>query len=219
MIIDKLKRINAFNGVLIFLICAGVFSSCITDQKIPETIKEKTKPVKQEEQLDIPKDWLVLEETYEQMLQPILDLKSSNPDIYWFIVSWLNTNYRTPSWEGYNSDDWQDKTKARGIDCSGFARVMQDKIFNKRIRGGSQGILDNYCVPKDSSTLIMGDLVFFKARHSNNERIVHVGVYLKNGFFVHATSPKSAAKGMGLRISSLDEKFWAQDFIAGGEVK
>lgn len=168
---------------------------------------------------EISKELMQLESSYVQLLEPILELKKIDPDTYWFIVSWLNTNYRTPDWNGYSKEGWRELTKARGIDCSGFARVMQDQIFNKKIRGGSQGILDNYCYPKKKEKLEKGDLVFFKAHKSKNNRITHVGIYLFDGYFVHATSPESAAKGLGLNVNSLNEPYWAQDFISGGEIK
>ena len=162
---------------------------------------------------------LILEQSYKEMLLPIVDLKQSNPSIYWFIVSWLNTNYNTPIWKGYSTKDWKERTKRRGIDCSGFARVMQDNIFRKQIRGSSQGILDTYCRRKDTVNMEIGDLLFFRAPFSQKDRIVHVGIYLKDRYFVHATSTKSAAEGKGLMISSLDEGNWKKEFVVAGEVK
>lgn len=167
----------------------------------------------------ITKENLALEEIHKEMLDPIISLKTIDPKTYWFIVSWLNTKYRTPVWDGYGSDDWKEKTKQRGIDCSGFSRVMQDQIFKKRIRGGSQGILNDYCIKKKLKDLELGDLVFFRAPYSKGNKITHMGVYLIENNFVHATSAKSAAIGLGLSINSLDEKIWQDNFIIGGSIK
>lgn len=172
-----------------------------------------------EDHPQITKEYLALEAQYKEMLDPISSLKSTNPKIYWFIVSWMNSNYRSPDWTGYGNDDWQEKTKERGIDCSGFARVIQQEIFDKKIRGGSQGILDQYCNRKDINNLKMGDLLFFRAPYSKNDRIVHVGVYLTLGYFVHATSARSAAQGYGIMINSLEEKNWSKEFVTAGEIK
>ncbi len=196
-------------GFLIFT--SLILSSCVDQTSQKEILNDDYQEL-------ITKENLELERTNEDMLQPILSLKSSDPKIYWFIVSWLNTNYRTPNWNNYNSTDWKKQTKERGIDCSGFARVMQQEVFRKKIRGGSQGILNTYCKRRDADELKMGDLVFFRAPKSRNDNIVHVGVYLKDRYFVHATSAKSAASGMGLMINSLDEKNWSEDFVVGGEV-
>ena len=165
------------------------------------------------------KENLALESKYEEMLSSISDIKSTDPEIYWFIVSWLNSNYNTPDWHGYGNEEWKEKTKKNGIDCSGFARVMQKEIFNKKIRGGSQGILDGYCNRKSTRKLEMGDLLFFRAPYSKNDRIVHVSVYLKDGYFVHATSAKSAAQGYGVMINSLDEENWKKELVTAGEIK
>jgi len=170
----------------------------------------------------ISNDSITMELVYTEMLQPISILKSTHPKIYWFIVSWLNTRYQTPNWDNYNSGDWRTSTKATGIDCSGFARVMQHEIFDRKIRGGSHSILDNFCTRIDTASATMGDLVFFRTpgiEPGINDKIVHVGVYLMNRYFVHATSIKSAKIGKGLNINSLDEQNWAKEFVTGGKIK
>jgi len=65
----------------------------------------------------------------------------------------------------------------------------------------------------------MGDLVLFKAPGSETNRIVHVGVYLMDDHFVHATSTRSAAEGLGLNVNSLDENRRASTLVAAGRVK
>jgi lipoprotein Spr len=52
-----------------------------------------------------------------------------------------------------------------------------------------------------------GDLVFFK---SGRRHIGHVGVYLGNHFFVHASTSG------GVMISSLHESYWNRRFAGGG---
>lgn len=160
-----------------------------------------------------------LESEYQEMLEPISDLKESDPKMFWFIVSWLKTNYKTPNWKGYGEPDWKQKAKQRGIDCSGFARIMQDKIFRYDIKGGSRGILKKYCETVSQDDITMGDLVFFQAPYSKSGRITHMGVYLKDGYFVHATSKRSAAAGFGLRIDSLTSERWDDELVAVGRVK
>lgn len=168
-------------------------------------------------------DSVYMAEVYADVLAPISGLKFSDPKIYWFIVSWLNTKYKTPPyWTGYPSGEWKKNAKLKGIDCSGFARVMEKEIFGKNIMGSSQGLLDNYCLRVTKASLKMGDLVFFRAYSTEpvpDNKIVHVGVYLMDGYFVHATSTKSASKGLGLNISSLSYKKWATEFVSGGKIK
>lgn len=196
--------------VLIVVIALGLIGYC------KNTTKEN---IDTAENYSITKELLDLEKKYAVLLSPISTLKTTQPKTYWFIVSWLGTNYNTPKWKGYNTEGWKKMTKERGIDCSGFARVMQDEIFNKKIKGGSQGIFNRNCIPSEKDNLVLGDLVFFHAPGAKNHRIVHVGVYLIDGYFVHATSTKSASMGLGLNINSLQEKRWKDDFVMGCKVK
>jgi lipoprotein Spr len=54
-----------------------------------------------------------------------------------------------------------------------------------------------------------GDLVFFNIKGS---RISHVGIYLMNNFFVHASSSQ------GIMISSLEDKYWSKYYACAGRV-
>ena len=210
---------------LVVLLCLILFSSC-KNSSTRETVTNDGSQgtIQVEEPLEINEvvvnqELLVLEAEYMEMLAPILLLKTSHSEIYWFIVSWLNTAYRTPNWKGYYSEEWMLKSKQNGIDCSGFSRVMLDQMFDQQVAGSSQGLLDRYCTPVGLTSLEMGDLVFFRAPYATSDRIVHVGVYLQDDYFVHATSTKSAAKGLGLSVNSLQEENWAEEFVSGGKVK
>ena len=210
---------------IVSFLCIVLFVSCKdSSTKVVNTIDESpdtTHVVEDHEVNEIPinQDLLVLEAEYVVMLSQIASLKSSNSKMYWFIVSWLKTAYRIPDWTGYYSEEWKSTAKQSGIDCSGFTRVMLDQVFDKQVAGGSQGLLDNYCTSIGLSSLEMGDLVFFIAPYSTTNKIVHVGVFVQDNYFVHATSTKSAAKGFGLAVNSIQEENWAKEFISGGKVK
>ena len=201
--------------ILIFMSCSG----SNTQGKTLAPKSEDALSALDSEEVKVSQELLELESEYVEMLAPISVLRIAEPVTYWFIVSWLNTAYRTPDWTGYYSDKWMERAKKRGIDCSGFTRVMLDQLYGKKVFGGSQGILNHYCTPVGLKSLKMGDLVFFKAPNSKKERIVHVGVYLIDSYFVHATSSRSADIGLGLSVNSLDEKNWSEEFISGGKVK
>jgi hypothetical protein len=176
-------------------------------------------PVPDAKSVVITKNMLKLEAEHPGLLAPILSLKETTPKTYWFIVSWLKTNYKTPDWTNYGSDTWQKQAKIKGIDCSGLARVMHDKVFGYKIAGSSRGLLKKYSKEIKRGIAKMGDLVFFKAPNAKNDNIIHVGVYLKDNYFVHATSTKSAADGLGLNVSSLEDKRWNDNLVAVGRVK
>ena len=169
-------------------------------------------------EITITKDMLYLEKKRSGLLAPILSLKETKPKIYWFIVSWLETKYKTPDWTNYGSDTWQKGAKKNGIDCSGIARVMHDQVFGYKIMGSSQYILSKYSKKIALSKARMGDLVFFKRYKASDEKIIHMGVYLMDNYFVHATSTRSAKKGLGLNVSPLEGR-WKEDLVAVGRVK
>ena len=53
-----------------------------------------------------------------------------------------------------------------------------------------------------------GDLVFFHQRKG----ISHVGMYLSNNKFVHAST------SMGVIISDLNEPYWTKRFVKAGRI-
>lgn len=84
-----------------------------------------------------------------------------------------------------------------GIDCSGFVHVtFKTKlgIVLPRSTELQAGLGKNIA----RNQLRTGDLVFFKTGVS----IRHVGVYLENGKFLHASTT------LGVMISGLDEDYW-----------
>lgn len=164
-------------------------------------------------------DSLTMEQTYGPMLAPIASLKTSDPQTYWFIVSWLNTAYGTPNWDGYeNYETWKAERLKVGIDCSGFCRVMADRVFGKKIVGSSRGIYASQVEKINRNQLQKGDLVFFTFPGSEDRKIVHVGMYVMDDLFVHATSTRSASLGRGLGINSLNEKRWTGTFVGAGRI-
>ncbi len=90
-------------------------------------------------------------------------------------------------------------TSFKGMDCSGFARTIYANLFGIELPHNSAA---QFSFPKlqeiDEDELQTGDLVFF----SRKKRINHVGVYLGDGNFIHATN------GNGIMISSLDDQHW-----------
>ncbi|MEO1450505.1 MAG: NlpC/P60 family protein [Bacteroidota bacterium] len=164
-------------------------------------------------------DSLTMEQTYGPMLAPIASLKTSDPKTYWFIVSWLNTAYGTPNWDGYdNYETWKAERLKAGIDCSGFCRVMADRVFAKKIVGSSRGIYASQVEKISKNQLQKGDVVFFTFPGSEDRKIVHVGMYLMDDLFVHATSTRSASLGRGLGINSLNEERWSGTYVGAGRI-
>lgn len=121
---------------------------------------------------------------------------TSNTKMYQFIYDWLGTPYR-----------FGGNTK-KGIDCSGFAKTMYDKVFNTTLLRNSRDIF-SMTNPLSKDELKVGDLVFFKIK---SKSITHVGVYLGDNRFAHASTSK------GVVISDLDEPYYNRYFYKGGRI-
>ena len=89
----------------------------------------------------------------------------------------------------------------RGVDCSGFVYIAYLERFNLELpRTTINQIRAGHTI--DKSELSPGDLVFFRT----GEDTRHVGIYLENGKFMHASASR------GVMISSLDNSYWKKHY-------
>ena len=121
---------------------------------------------------------------------------TSNLKLYKFIYEWVGTPYRF----GGNT--------SKGIDCSAFTKAIYDKVFNTDIFRNSRDIF-SMVNPLSKDELKEGDLVFFKIK---SRSISHVGVYLGENRFAHASSSR------GVVISNLNEPYYSRYFYKGGRI-
>lgn len=120
-----------------------------------------------------------------------------NIALYSLIDDWYGTTYK------YGGCD------KNGIDCSNFAAVLYQEIYKKKIQGSSSAIF-NQCDPVAKDHLQEGDLIFFKI---NSKDISHIGVYLQNHKFIHATTQK------GVMINDLNEPYYLNYFYKAGRLR
>jgi cell wall-associated NlpC family hydrolase len=109
-----------------------------------------------------------------------------------YVKHWLNTPYK---YGGMSKS---------GIDCSGFSFVVMRDVYDivisrtadAQYKAGEK-IRDGWRKP--------GDLVFFK--NVRGHGIDHVGIYLGNNLFAHASTNK------GVIISDLDEDYYRKRYV------
>jgi cell wall-associated NlpC family hydrolase len=97
----------------------------------------------------------------------------------------------------------------KGIDCSAFVKKIYE-IFNIYLpRTVKEQFQIGKKVGKDE--LEEGDLVFFKTQRSNNG---HVGIYIGNNEFVHASRFNKEVK-----VDNLNTPYFSKCFLKGVRVK
>jgi len=120
-----------------------------------------------------------------------------NGTLYDFIDDWEGTKYQ-----------FGGLTK-RGIDCSGLVYLIYKDVYGKEIpRMTSQQV--DIIKRKYESQLKEGDLVFFDF---DGKKFSHVGLYLQNGYYVHASTRK------GVMLEKLRNPYTYKYFSRGGSVR
>ena len=130
----------------------------------------------------------------------------TNSSLYSFIEEWYGVPYR------YGGND------KSGIDCSAFVQQLYEHVFGINLVRTAFEQFNTCRLIKDIDSLKEGDLVFFHTiiRSRKNKRlrkhISHVGIYLANNYFVHAST------SCGVMISNLNENYWAGKFAGAGQI-
>ncbi len=120
-----------------------------------------------------------------------------NEPAYRFIDTWMGTPYR------YGG------TSKLGIDCSAFTQRFYEEVYHTNLPRTTVEQI-TLIKKKKMRKLKEGDLVFFTfGKKRKND---HVGIYLQNGYFVHASSAK------GVTISNLQDKAYKEKYCKGGRV-
>lgn len=122
-----------------------------------------------------------------------------NHQLYLEAANWIGVPYRAGG------------TTKRGTDCSGLTSQIYKKVYNKKLKRSTEEQMKQ-ASRVGQSNLQEGDLVFFSSRNSR-KKVAHVGIYLKDGKFIHASSSR------GVIVSSLNESYYKQHWMRGGRIK
>lgn len=127
--------------------------------------------------------------------EPVADHQE---DLQAFVDDWYGTPHRMGG-----------STKS-GVDCSGFVIIAYQEVFNRSLKSRRAEDIFSEMQALELEDLEYGDLVFFKVR---GRRIDHVGIYIGQGQFAHASSSQ------GVMISLLSNAYWSKRFFKGGRYK
>ncbi|HPE77611.1 MAG TPA: C40 family peptidase [Draconibacterium sp.] len=102
-------------------------------------------------------------------------------------------------------------TTKKCLDCSGltYLSFTANKINIPR-RSQDQARYGKLILNK--SELKKGDLVFFTKSYNSPDYITHVGIYLGNSRFIHASTSK------GVVITEIQNPWWSERFVFGTRV-
>ena len=122
-----------------------------------------------------------------------------NHKLYLEAADWIGVPYRA----GGDS--------RKGADCSGLVCQLYRKVYHMQVSRNSEDLKqESNKIAKRN--LREGDLVFFTSNRSK-KKVAHVGIYLKNGKFIHASTSK------GVIVSSLNEDYYTRHWITGGRIR
>ncbi len=125
---------------------------------------------------------------------------SDNARLYSESAAWLGARYQY----GGNSKS--------GIDCSGFVYAVYKAVYGHELTRQSARMLTDNCTRINKSQLREGDLVFFRTDGKQSTTPNHVGIYLKENKFIHASTSK------GVVVSDLTSAYYVSKWITGGRV-
>ena len=113
-------------------------------------------------------------------------------------ANWIGSPYR----HGGNSK--------HGTDCSGLTSSLYKNVYHIKLpRSTNEQIKVCHRIKKNA--LKEGDLVFFHGTHSKRKP-THVGIYLKDGNFIHASNSH------GVIVSNLNENYYHKYWLSGGRI-
>ena len=175
------KQVVKRRFFVFFLFLIGLMAtSCGVSREISKT--PATRPLSDEER-----------HQYTQRLgMPVSG--NENPALMREVALWIGTPYR------YGG------TSRTGVDCSGFIVTVNRNVYGRQLPRTTAAIASE-TRRVNRRGLRDGDVVFFRTK---GRKISHAGIYLGNGYFVHASSSR------GVVVDNLGADYWSRRFIRGG---
>lgn len=143
-------------------------------------------------------------EGQREQLSRRLGFKLSGKDdleFYAEAAAWLGTPYR------YGG------LTRKGVDCSGLVGQIYRRLYRVDLERTADGMARRNCSRIRKSNLRTGDLVFFNTLKKNRKGVNHVGLFLKDGYFIHASTSQ------GVVVNRLQEDYYRKVWKQGGRIR
>jgi cell wall-associated NlpC family hydrolase len=101
---------------------------------------------------------------------------------------------------------WGGSLSDSGFDCSGLTMTVYKLNGLNLPRSSREQYEAGY--PVEQNHLLKGDLVFFSTSGVN--KVTHVGVYMGEGRFIHASG-----KGKNIRVDDLSKTYYKKRYVGG----
>jgi cell wall-associated NlpC family hydrolase len=93
-----------------------------------------------------------------------------------------------------------------GTDCSGLIQSIYRDVYQMKIPHSTRKLF-TLGEPVQSQNLQFGDLVFFRFKNRNRSFPDHVGLYIMDSFFIHASSTN------GVTLSKLNQSPYSKIYV------
>jgi lipoprotein Spr len=186
---EKMKKAGVHKSILLSLILSFLLFAC-------HTTKQTNISTKQTSTTTVTSDADFYKKYSKILGVPLTGLEDKK--FIEAIAEWIGTPYV-----------YGGETK-KGTDCSGFVKTLYKDVYNLSLYRTAYDLVKN-CDPVNKKELKTGDLIFFKIK---SDKISHVGIYLNDGKFVHASSSSK-----GVMVSDLNEAYYKKYFYSAGRIK
>ena len=159
--------------------------------------KEKTTATAEKTRMGSTASLSVLQLKYSMLTNTPVE-KLDNQKLLEFMDEWYGVPYRFGG------------TTKKGIDCSAFTLTLMADVYG--VTSIPRMSKDQYAASEKISRkkLREGDLVFFHT-YGKGKTVTHVGVYLYNNRFVHASVS-------GVQIDDLEGSYYSRHFVGAGRI-
>ena len=192
--------------LFIYYGCGSTSSTSRYGNEADDSEEETNKSPKRFSSGDLPDDDQVdisaVMEVYEKREtdNKITDQAETNKEkMLMEIISFLNTPYQY----GGNSK--------QGIDCSAFTQTVFKNTLSYNLNRSAREQYKQGISIRNIEDLEFGDLIFFNTQ--TNVRPGHVGIYIGDYLFAHASSKK------GVTVSSLTHSYYQSRFMEGRRIE